>query len=137
MNISEKFKECKEKFRIYEKDIFFVFLIILAAFSSFGLGRLSRIFESKNPVMVENAVEADNFNFSNSEVVRRDIAALNLNEKASAEEKVFVASKNGTKYYFPWCKGAEKIKEENKVWFATKEEAEAKGYGPAQGCKGL
>ena len=49
----------------------------------------------------------------------------------------YVASRNGTRYYFPWCGGAKNIKEENKVWFSTKEEAEAKGYTPAVNCKGL
>lgn len=49
----------------------------------------------------------------------------------------YVASKNGSAYYLPWCGGVSRIKEENKVWFATKEEAEAKGYQPAKNCKGL
>lgn len=49
----------------------------------------------------------------------------------------FVASKNGTKYYFPWCGTVKNIKEENKVWFASREAAEAAGYQPAANCKGL
>ncbi len=52
-------------------------------------------------------------------------------------QKVFVASKNGTKYYYAWCAGVTKIKEENKVWFSTKEEAEKAGYTPAANCKGM
>lgn len=49
----------------------------------------------------------------------------------------FVASKNGTKYYVPSCGGAGRIKEENKVWFTSKEDAEAAGYTPASNCPGL
>ena len=51
----------------------------------------------------------------------------------------YVASKTGTKYYLPWCGTASRIKEENKVWFETKAEAEAEaaGYQPAANCKGL
>ncbi|MDB4992261.1 MAG: protein of unknown function with transrane region [Parcubacteria group bacterium] len=49
----------------------------------------------------------------------------------------YVASKTGTKYYLPSCATAKRIKDENKVWFNTKAEAEAKGYGPASNCKGL
>lgn len=49
----------------------------------------------------------------------------------------YVASKSGTKYYLPWCGSVSRIKEENKVWFATKEEAEAAGYKPATNCKGM
>jgi methylphosphotriester-DNA--protein-cysteine methyltransferase len=61
--------------------------------------------------------------------------------RAEAQEMVpeggYVASKNGTKYHLPWCGSAKQIKEENKVWFATKEEAEAAGYTPAANCKGI
>lgn len=49
----------------------------------------------------------------------------------------YVASKNGTKYYLPWCGSVKNIKEENKVWFATKADAEKAGYAPASNCKGL
>lgn len=49
----------------------------------------------------------------------------------------YMASKNGTKYYLPSCGGSKRIKPENRVWFETKEEAEAAGYGPAANCPGL
>jgi hypothetical protein len=49
----------------------------------------------------------------------------------------YMASKSGSKYYLPSCSGAKRIKEENEVWFKTKEEAEKAGYGPAAGCKGI
>jgi len=49
----------------------------------------------------------------------------------------YVASKSGSKYYLPSCGTASRIKEENKVWFSTKAEAEAAGYEPAANCKGL
>jgi hypothetical protein len=56
---------------------------------------------------------------------------------APAQAGSYVASKTGTKYYLPWCGTAKRIKEENKVWFATKAEAEAAGYAPASNCKGI
>ena len=49
----------------------------------------------------------------------------------------YVASKSGEAYYLPWCGGADRIKAENRVWFASKEEAEARGYRPAKNCKGI
>jgi hypothetical protein len=49
----------------------------------------------------------------------------------------YVASKTGTKYYIPSCATVKRIKDENKVWFTTKAEAEASGYQPASNCKGL
>ena len=44
----------------------------------------------------------------------------------------FVGSKNSTLYHLPTCAPAKRIKETNKVCFASKEAAEAKGYKP--GC---
>lgn len=39
----------------------------------------------------------------------------------------YIASKTGVKYHIPKCDWAKKIKKENRVWFDSKEEAEAKG----------
>jgi hypothetical protein len=49
----------------------------------------------------------------------------------------YVAAKTGTKYYLPTCATAKRIKDTNKVWFATKAQAEAAGYQAASNCKGL
>ena len=49
----------------------------------------------------------------------------------------YMASKNGTKYYLPTCGSAKRIKPENRIWFATKADAEAAGYGPAANCPGI
>ena len=46
----------------------------------------------------------------------------------------FLASINGKAYYPKDCMAANRIKEENRIWFNTKEEAEAQGYKPAQNC---
>ncbi len=52
-------------------------------------------------------------------------------------EKVYVGSKNSTKYHLPWCAGAKRIAEANQVWFASKEEAHQAGYTPAANCPGI
>lgn len=56
---------------------------------------------------------------------------------AAPTARVYVASKNGTKYYLPSCSTANRILEENRVWFGTKDEAAAAGYEPAANCPGL
>ena len=58
-------------------------------------------------------------------------------EPVGKSSGTYVASKNGTKFYLPTCGSSKRIKEENKVWFDTKEEAIAAGYGPAANCPGL
>lgn len=44
----------------------------------------------------------------------------------------FVGSKNSTLYHLPTCAPAKRIKPENRVCFASEEEAHARGYKP--GC---
>ncbi len=53
------------------------------------------------------------------------------------KEGKYVASKSGSKYYLPSCSGVKRIKEENKVWFASIEDAKAAGLTPASNCPGL
>lgn len=114
-------KYCK----YYEKDIILAAVIILIAVISFGLGRLSKIRESNVPLTVENLkMEAVD--------PAKDKISKEINN-----QKIFVASKNGKKYHYVWCESASGIKDENKIFFATKEEAQAAGYEPAANCKGL
>ena len=46
----------------------------------------------------------------------------------------FVASKNSDKYHLTTCATAAKITPENKITFASKEDAEKAGYKPCQIC---
>ena len=62
-------------------------------------------------------------------------SAIDALPSPSQKKGAFVASKNGTKYYPVGCSGANRIKEENKVYFSTSKEAETAGYGPAANCK--
>lgn len=55
-------------------------------------------------------------------------------EVSSDTEKRFVASKTGTKYYPPDCGGISRIKAENRVYFATEQEAQDKGYTRTTTC---
>lgn len=47
----------------------------------------------------------------------------------------YVAGKTGSVYYSKLCKGWSRIGKNNRVWFNTKEEAEAAGYARAKNCK--
>ena len=50
---------------------------------------------------------------------------------------VYVGAKSGKTYYLPWCSGVKRIKEENKVWFQDKIEAQQAGYTASKTCKGM
>lgn len=46
-----------------------------------------------------------------------------------------VASKNGKRWHYLWCKGAETISEKNKRYFKSEADAEKAGYTRAANCK--
>jgi hypothetical protein len=139
MNIQETQENIKRFF--VSPDGLVAFLIIGVGIGSFFLGRAS--VTSEEPLM---GVEAASIISSVSPIPPtpspvREVSRV-VNEEPSAvggaaSEGAYVASKNGTKYHLPWCGGAQSIKEENKVWFSSKEEAEAQGYSPAANCKGI
>jgi hypothetical protein len=92
-------------------------IVILVGLASFGLGRLSALEGAKPVVSVGNASAA---------------AA-----PAIAVGGLIVASRTGSSYHYPWCAGADTIKEGNKVWFKDEAAAQKAGYKPAQNCRGL
>ncbi|MEK7661912.1 MAG: hypothetical protein AAB355_00200 [Patescibacteria group bacterium] len=111
-----------------KEDIFIALVIVLVAFSSFGLGRLSAIGGNREPVKItipENT-------FSSAAPVKAIPSPKSPGEEG-AESNV-LASKGGSKYYFPWCGGVSRIKKENLVSFATPREAEQSGYTLAANC---
>ena len=108
-----------------------VVVIILVGIASFGLGRLSAFESKKEPV----TIEMSEFSASDSETkTKPGVSGESLNLKDGGE---VVASKTGDKYHFPWCAGAKRITETNRIYFKSIAEARAAGYLPAGNCKGL
>ena len=127
--------ETKEKVKLWmeenRSDLYTAAIIFLVCLSAFGLGRLSILWPQKEPLRIIGGQEAAAIS-GNKETKPEK----NANIPPSAQDK-YVASKSGTAYHYPWCAGAQKIKEENKIWFKIKEEAEDRGYKPAGNCDGL
>jgi|CXWL01.1.fsa_nt_gi hypothetical protein len=111
------------------KDAYMAILITLTAIISYMLGMLSARDTSGIPVTIKNSgaviesVEMRPTPVSTSAVIPTGGA--------------YVASKSSTKYHLPRCPGAQRIAEANKIWFATKAEAEKAGYTPAANCPGI
>jgi hypothetical protein len=94
----------------------FAFLITSLSFSSgiiIGANILSR-----PPIVIEKELIID---------LKESLAEIEAKNE-SLREFSYVASSRG-KYYYPIdCNLANNLKEENKIYFKTKEEAEDKGY---------
>lgn len=117
-------------------DILIVLVLILSATLAFGLGVLAgkdmEKTEGKDGFWIEEMpVKPVQGGGGPAAVIKA------LPEVPAATSGTYMASKNGTKYYLPTCGSSKRIKPENRVWFQTKAEAEAAGYGPAANCPGL
>lgn len=127
------------------KDFGVSLLILVVGAGGFALGRASDHMQEEVRIPVHESGEMG------ARVVEGDIPHVQGESAVSSAALIqgaphtpgsppvggYVGSKHGTKYHLPWCSGALRIKDENKVWFTTKEEAEAAGYTPASNCKGI
>ena len=121
--------------RFISDDVtFYGLLLLLVGLTSFGLGRWSMV-DIKTGQQRASIVYSEVY--SGVETAADEDAFASSPAAAQTSTGKYVASKNGSKYHLPWCPGAQQMKEENKVWFSSKEEAEAAGYTPAGNCKGL
>jgi hypothetical protein len=111
--------------RFISRDrVFYSILGLCLVTASFFMGRLSTIFEQK-PIF--SVVEMERINTA--------IDEADLEKYKDISTSTIVASKKGKKYYFVWCKYASTLKEANKIYFDTEEEAKATGRSLASGCK--
>lgn len=139
------------------KDVLLVLLVLSVSAFAFGLGMLAQkqlyISESgqgRDIFKIEAASSSTGSNLGasvggaalgaavQSHVPQtQDVTAKMAPEPTLSTVGKYVASKNGTKYYLATCSGAKRIKNENKVWFATVEDAKASGRTPSSTCKGM
>ena len=142
--LAEKFEKVKEWAGEYGRELTTGAIIVLVGIGSFGLGRLSSILPKKEPITISTwgnpreegnrpSISQNEASKSPSQAPARGAASLT---NAITEGK-YVASRKGTSYHYPWCPGAKQIKEENKIYFDTKEAAQKAGYRPAANCDGL
>lgn len=103
----------------HKEDMYLVLIIFLVALASFGLGRLSIQAEERGKLQIVYPE-------------RQSASAIDATRGGR-----YVASLSGSKYHLPTCPGAQRMKEENKIWFDTKEDAETAGYEPAANCDGI
>lgn len=140
-SIKEKLNKIKQtgESLIGNQAVFTIMIIVAVAFSSFGLGRLSKLEENKIPLAIyDNAIYYTNNSASVTQATESgELAKVQSSQIGLVDGGKYVASKNSDKYHAPWCSGAKRIKEENKIWFASKEEAAQAGYSPASNCKGI
>ncbi len=116
------------------KPVFLPIMVVLLCLIFFGLGRLSAHEENRAPVRVlRHLIEQINTGEKGSSITTEVETAPPL----GIQSETVVASKTGSKYYFPWCGAVKRIKPENRVEFTSVALARQAGYEPASNCKGV
>jgi len=141
MTIADPEGQGKEAKGRIPTDILILLVLLLSSTLAFGLGILAGKdmvkTDGKDGFWIEQLPKEPVEVSGGPASALKAVEAIVPVQPAVVEVKTYMASKNGTKFYLPTCGTAKRIKEENRVWFATKEEAESAGYGPAANCPGL
>lgn len=139
----------KLKSLMLDDRIFFSFIVFGVAIGSFGLGRASVVLKEIPSQKGQQSVANINTSLTTESLPQTNVGTQNKIEtiKIQTEETKgissdynkgeIVASKSGTRYHLLSCPGAKQIKEENKIYFANPQAAEAAGYKPAANCPAL
>ncbi|MFA6000062.1 MAG: Ada metal-binding domain-containing protein [Candidatus Paceibacterota bacterium] len=112
------------------KDIMTVIIVILVGLGSFGLGRLSKNTPSEG-LKIEYRDQRGNAVGALDTIEYKPQFKTN---DTNVEGKNFFASSRGTKYYPLGCSAGKTIKQENRIYFNTAEEAEKAGYTLSTSC---
>lgn len=143
MTIAEMREWSNRAVRGVPKDALVVGVVILSSTAAFGLGMLADRElkgQGSDGFWIEDASASTTKALPAAAIEATPpprIPLVPVGTTIAPTEGMYVASKSGTKYYLPSCSGAKRIKEANRIWFATKEEAEAAGLTPAVNCPGL
>ena len=133
------------------KDVLIVIIVIVVGLVCFELGRLSvenndssnvdsnqnyqnQTQESGAGANVISAIEAGS-NTSNIQTDAFDSSPNSQPAQNNSVGKNFFASSKGKKYYPLGCSAGKTIKEANKIYFATGEEAQSAGYTLSSSCQ--
>jgi hypothetical protein len=123
------------------KDILIVIIVILVGLGSFELGRLSKENSSSGVKILPaqageylNQAEDQGASAILSENFLQTTTKISPTIQSSAG-KNFFASSRGSKYYTISCSAGKTIKQENRVYFTTGEEAQQAGYALSSSCQ--
>ncbi|MBX4181566.1 hypothetical protein KW807_01740 [Candidatus Parcubacteria bacterium] len=138
MNITEDVsfdKEGRVERYPWLSKFYLALVITLVATLSFGLGRLSKTGDRAGVTLEVDQQLTTNDPQPNPKT-QGTASAIQAGLPAETSRKAgeVVASKNGSKYHYPYCSGAKRILEANKLTFPSAQAAEASGYTLAANC---
>ena len=119
MRLTESLEKIKSlALLLTRKDIYLALIIIFVGLASFCLGALWQKDASRPDVTIQNTASA----------------YLSVGGQGSTTD-TYVGSYTSKIYRLTTCPGVSAINPQNKVFFASKDDAEAAGYVAAKNCK--
>lgn len=119
------------KIKTWQSEIILTIAVILIAVIAFESGKISASKSFYKPLEIKDSQAAISHTPLNSQTKSNPTTTVNYQKS----DLWVVASKNSTSYHFLWCSGAKRIKEENRVYFSSEQEAQSKGYTLASNCQ--
>ena len=126
-NILKKIKVLYVKNRELLAKSLFIAIVVIIVILAYGIGKLESKLAQKNDII---------YSTSELTVYSDSIGGEAISEVIQGSGD-YVASRNGSKYYYNWCSGVNRIKKANKIWFKSELEAIELGYEPSKNCPGL
>lgn len=133
MSIPNLLNKIKGTGGIDKVTIMYLFIVGGVGIASFGLGRLSVLDTHIQPALTITGQSASAIASSSSANKTSSPSSTVITQ--SGIQKKYLASKNGKLYYPSSCKASNRIKEENRVWFESPQDAERAGYTSSASCK--
>lgn len=148
------FSRIIEKLKPYQENLFLITAIVLVSLIGFGLGRLSAKYQPTELKINSTLINATDLNkiVSGAPANKKTTTSVNqsnqitsLEDQNGGEEIVapdisnlkVIGNKQSKIFHLENCSGALKMKEENKIFFASVSAAQQAGFKPAGNCPGL
>lgn len=123
----QKYKYYQDILIKNEDKIILAVGFILVAVLSFGAGKLSEVYRAQIPIIFQ-----DNPDCANSQALTNGAAENQNKTVASETQGQIIGNKNSRIYHLPGGGSYNKVSAENRVYFATEEEAQKAGYRKAK-----
>ncbi|MEK7124853.1 MAG: hypothetical protein AAB864_00410 [Patescibacteria group bacterium] len=126
MKLNELLSQIGVRVKQVQYELFLIVCIALIALTSYQMGKLA----SRGKLPLTIGEDAAIFRAAQGQETAAQATA------APRDPRVVVSkASDSKKYHFTWCSGAQRIKEENKLWFANETLAQQVGYTLADNCQ--
>lgn len=115
-----------------QSEIVLAIAVVLISIISFQSGKISALRHFQEPLRITDSSANITSQVKTKSPSSKSQITSPLNQKTDLR---VLASKNSNLYHFLWCSGAQKIKEGNKIYFASEQEAQGQGYALASNCQ--